>query len=312
MTDTADHIDPRHTSAEEASRLMTAATKAAVLTAAILAAIKALAWWMTGSVALLGSLLDSLLDMAASIGNFVAVRHALSPRDHEHRFGHGKAEALAGLGQAVLITLSALFLISESYQQFVTPQPLTNSNIGIGVTVIAIVMTLLLVRFQSRVIAKSGSLAIAADELHYKGDLFMNAAVIVALVLSGIVNIPWVDPLIGMCIAGYILYAVWQIVQQSYDQLMDAEFPDEKRKKVLDIARSHPEVMDVHDLRTRSAGTWDFIQCHIELDPQISLIKAHDIADEVEALLKQAFPRAEIILHQDPAGLEELTPLEQD
>ena len=297
---------------DDVERLMKLATWAAVLTAGTLVVIKSIAWLATDSVALLGSLLDSGLDVLASVVNLFAVRHALSPRDRDHRFGHGKAEALAGLGQSVLICVSALYLLVESYRHFISPTPMDNSMLGIIITVIAIVLTLGLVRFQKHVIERSGSLAITADALHYKGDLLMNGAVILALVLTSFADAPWADPIIGFGIAFYILHAAWQIISQSLDQLMDKEFESGKRQRVLDIARSHNEVLDVHDLRTRSAGSWDFIQMHIELDPQISLIKAHNIADEVEAMLRQSFPRSEIILHQDPAGLEELTELEQD
>jgi ferrous-iron efflux pump FieF len=296
---------------DESKRLMRKATVAAVITAFTLVCIKAIAWWYTGSIALFGSLLDSILDGAASLVNMFAVKHALEPSDREHRFGHGKAEALAGLGQAMFISLSAFYLMYESYQHFVHPTVMDNSALGIGVTLIAILMTLALVRFQTYVIKQTGSLAITADELHYKGDLLMNVAVIVALVMSGLGTFTWADPLIGVFIAGYILYAAWQIIDQSFDHLMDKELPDEERLRIIKIARGHPEVLDVHDLRTRSSGTAVFIQFHMELDPEISLIKAHTIADEVEALLMVTFPRAEIIIHQDPAGLEELTALEK-
>jgi len=296
----------------ETKRLLNAATLAAVLTALFLLTTKSVAWVLTGSVALLGSLIDSLLDTFASLLNLFAVRHSLAPRDAEHRFGHGKAEALAGLGQSLFIAVSALFLLWESANQFQAPQPIEFGMVGIGVILLAIALTLALVRFQKHVIQKTGSLAISADELHYKGDLLMNAAVIAALLIAGFTPFTWVDPVIGVGIALYILSSAWQIVVKSFDQLMDKEFDDEKRLRVLELARGHPQVRSVHDVRTRSAGTWDFIQMHIELDPTISLLEAHEIADEVEFSLKAEFPRAEIIIHQDPAGFEELTQLERN
>jgi len=295
----------------EAEVLMRSATYAAVLTALILVAIKAGAWWVTGSVAVLGSLIDSLLDVAASSVNLLAVRKALAPRDHEHRFGHGKLEALAGLAQALIIACSALYLVYECVRRFVLPRPVENGFVGIAVIVISIVLTLLLVRFQRKVIVKSGSLAISADELHYKGDLFMNAAVIAALALSGVPRLSFTDPLIGIVVAGYIVWAAWAIMSQSYDQLMDRELPDDKRQRVKEIALTHPEVRAVHDLRTRSSGRIDFIQLHLELDPSISLVKAHEISDEVELKLLREFPRAEVIIHQDPAGIEEIPALDK-
>ena len=307
-----DDISPAPVGPDETKRLLNAATLAAVLTATFLLVAKAIAWILTGSVALLGSLLDSLLDTFASVLNLFAVRHSLAPRDAEHRFGHGKAEALAGLGQSLLIAVSALFLMWESISHILTPEPVQFGVVGVGVITLAIVLTLALVRFQKHVIQKTGSLAISADQLHYKGDLFMNAAVIVALLIAGFTPYTWVDPVIGVGIGLYILSSAWQIVVKSFDQLMDKEFEDDKRLRVLELARSHPQVRSVHDVRTRSAGTWDFIQMHIELDPSLSLIQAHEIADEVEFSLKAEFPRAEIIIHQDPAGVEELSLLERN
>jgi len=312
MTDTQSAPnDTRPTGPAEAGRLMKLATYAAVSTALSLVILKAGAWWLTGSVALLGSLVDSILDVAASLINLFAVRQALVPRDRDHRFGHGKAEALAGLGQSVFIGLSAVYLIAQSLTHLRNPEPVAHSTIGLIVTLITIVATVGLIRFQRYVIGKSASLAISADNLHYTGDLLLNLAVIVALVFSGVLAWPLFDPLIGIGIAFYIFYAAWKIVMQSFDQLMDKEFPDEKREEVKRVALDHPQVLSVHDLRTRSAGSHDFIQLHIELDPSISLVQAHKISDEVEAKLMAAFPRAQILIHQDPAGLEEILALDQ-
>ncbi len=301
----------QETAPDESGRLMKLATYAAVGVALSLVGLKAGAWWLSGSVALLGSLMDSILDVAASFINLLAVRHALLPRDRDHRFGHGKAEALAGLGQSVFIGLSAIYLISQSVFHLLDPQPVAHSAIGLIVTVITIGATFSLIRFQRYVIERSGSLAISADNLHYTGDLFLNLAVIGALLFSGVMEWPLFDPLIGFGIALYILYSAWRIVLQSFDQLMDKEFPDEKRELVKRVASEHKLVLAVHDLRTRSAGSHDFIQLHIELDPSISLVQAHKISDEVEALLLAAFPRAQILIHQDPAGFEEVMALDK-
>jgi ferrous-iron efflux pump FieF len=297
--------------ADESARLMHMATYAAVLTAGLLVVIKSGAWWVTGSVSLLGSLMDSGLDVIASTINMVAVRHSLIPRDHEHRFGHGKAEALAGLGQSLIVFVSAFYLIYHCYDRIVDPRAVEQTTIGIAAIVISIILTLGLVRFQQTVIAKSGSLAIAADQLHYKSDLLMNLAVIGALILSGLEGLPFIDPLIGVGIAFYILLASWRIAFQSFDQLMDRELPNEMRNCIRQTAITHPEVRDVHDLRTRSSGASDFIQLHLELDPLITLVEAHRIADEVEADLMKLFPRAQIIIHQDPADHEEVPALDK-
>ena len=305
------NVEAGQTSPEDSERLMRAATYAAVTTAGSLLVIKGVAWFVTGSVALLGSLMDSALDVFASTINLIAVRHALMPRDHEHRFGHGKAEALAGLAQSAVISLSALYLLYECYERFVDPKVVEESGLGIAAILLSIVLTLGLVRFQNKVVAKSGSLAISADQLHYKSDLLMNFAVIGALIISGFVDWPFADPLVGVAIAIYILTASWRIMGQSFDHLMDRELPNETRNKIKSAVLRHPEVLDVHDLRTRSSGTADFIQLHLELDPHITLIEAHEISDEVEASLMREFPRAQIIIHQDPAGHEEVPALDK-
>ncbi len=290
---------------------MRLATYAAVAVAIVLVVIKFVAWNASGSVALLGSLFDSLMDFAVSVLNLLAVRQALVPADHDHRFGHGKVEALAGLGQATLISLSAAYLLFESYSRLANPEIIESGDLAIGVMIISMVLTLGLILYQRRVAQASGSLAIAADELHYRGDLLINGGVIVALVLS--IAFGWLeaDGFFGLGIAIYLFHAAWQIGRQSTDQLMDRELPDDVRTQVKKIALDHPRVKAVHDLRTRSAGRKQFIQMHLEMDPKISLTDAHRISDEVEGALMKTFPRAEILIHQDPEGHEEVSKLAQ-
>ena len=290
---------------DPAARLMRLATIASVAVAAILIVVKFGAWLYTDSVSLLSTLIDSLLDAAASLVNFFAVKQALTPPDREHRFGHGKAEPLAALGQAAFITGSAVFLVFEAAHRFYDPQPVANSEVGIAVMVFAIVMTFGLTRFQAYVVRKTGSLAIKADSLHYLGDLLINGAVIVALVLVSQLGWVYADPLFGMGIAAYIVYNAWLIARDALDMLMDRELPNEERARIRDLVVRHPDVLSMHDLRTRSAGRMLFIQLHLELDGGLSLYRAHEIADEVEAELMAAFPGAEVIIHQDPYGLEE-------
>ncbi|MCE9649683.1 MAG: cation diffusion facilitator family transporter [Parvibaculum sp.] len=293
------------------ARLMRQATYAAVAVAVTLVVIKTVAVYMTGSVALLGTLFDSLLDGAASLLNLVAVRHSLTPADHEHRFGHGKAEALAGMGQSIFICASAAFVAYEAVIRFLDPHPLGNSFVGIAVTVAATVITLALVAFQRRVVARTGSLAIEADSIHYRGDLLMNMSALAALLLSGVLGLHWADPLGGILIAALIAFSAAQIALGAYNQLMDRELTDDERERIAAIALSHPEVVGIHDLRTRTSGTRAFIQFHLEMDRIISLMKAHLISDDVEARILEAFPDAEIIIHQDPAGLEEVAQQER-
>jgi ferrous-iron efflux pump FieF len=292
------------TSAEN-GRLMRSATYASVAVALTLIVVKLAAWFMTGSVSLLSTLIDSLLDAAASLVNLFAVRHALAPADREHRFGHGKAEPLAALGQSTFIAGSAIFLLIEAGNRLVTPKPIEKSEIGIFVMIFAIVVTFALTRYQKYVVRKTGSVAIQADSLHYVGDLMVNAAVIVALVLVAQFGWTIADPLFAIAIAGYILKTAWEIARGAYDMLMDRELPEDERARIKEIALSHPDVISLHDLRTRLSGPQTFIQMHIEMDGAMSLYRSHAVADEVEASLLQAYPEAEVIIHQDPYGIEE-------
>ena len=289
----------------EAGRLMRLATYASVAAAVLLIVAKTGAWLATDSIALLSSLVDSLLDVIASLVTLVAVRHALAPADREHRFGHGKAEALAALSQSAFVVGSAVLLLFEAGKRLLHPRPVEESEIGIAVMVFSIVVTLALVTLQRWVVKRSGSVAIAADSLHYKGDLLVNIAVIVALVLSA--NFGWIlaDPIFGVAIAGYIIFNAWLILRSSLDMLMDRELSDEDRQRIHDIAVAHDAVEEVHDLRTRRSGQTCFIQFHLELDGDMRLMQAHEISDEVELAICKAFPGAEVIIHEDPAGLEE-------
>ena len=286
-------------------RLKKLATYAAVSVAGILIAIKVWAWLATGSVAMFASLVDSSLDLLASGLNLLAVRHALTPADREHRFGHGKAEAIAGLGQAAFIAGSSAFLIFQSVTRIADPHAIPPSALAVVVMLISIALTLGLVTLQRYVIRRTRSLAIGADSLHYVGDLAMNAGVIVALLLAGWLGWTLADPLFGLAIACIIGWGAVQILRGSYDELMDREFADTERQRIKDIVKQHSAVISLHDLRTRHSGHHAFIQLHLELAPTMSLLDAHRISDEVEDAIRLAFPDAEVLIHQDPAGIEE-------
>jgi ferrous-iron efflux pump FieF len=296
------------TTATERSRhpgLMKGATIASVSIACVLIVAKFIAWLMTDSIAMMATLLDSVLDAAASLVNLYAVQHALSPADREHRFGHGKAEPLAGLAQSAFIAGSAVFLFVEAGRHLAEPHGLESGDLGLAVIALSIVMTIGLVLFQRYVIARTGSLAIKADRLHYKGDLLANASVAIAFVMSIKLGWLWADPAFGLAVAVYILWSAWGIVRQSLDQLMDRELPATERQRIRGVVMEHPDVRDMHDLRTRMSGQDVFIQLHIEMDGAMSLLRAHEVADEVEYRVRVAFPGAEVLIHQDPVGIEE-------
>jgi len=279
--------------------LVKSATYSAVIVAAILIAAKFFAWIRTDSLSLQASLIDSLLDIMASIINLLVVRQALKPADAEHRFGHGKAEALSGLGQSAFIAGSAIWLIIDALHRLISPHPLQGNRIGSIVMVVAIILTLLLVLYQRYVIKKTRSLAISADSLHYLGDLYANIGVLMSLNISTFFEWERLDSLVGAGIAVYILHTSWSIARRSLDVLMDRELSNETRLRIMEIALANPRVLGVHDLRTRSAGFQDFIQMHLDIDETVSFLEAHDVGDAVEKALQSAFPHAEIIIHQD-------------
>ncbi len=304
----AEESDAKDKRAVSRSTLMRAATYAAIGIAAVLVGVKSWAYFVTGSVALLSSLADSALDLLASILNYMAIRVALTPADSDHRFGHGKAEPLSGLGQSAFITGSAVLVMIEAASRFGDESQITESELGIAVIVFAIILTIILVQFQKYVIKRTGSVAVGADSLHYTGDLFMNASVIVALVLSSNFGMNWADPVFGVGISLFLIYNAIKIATQSVNLLMDRELPDEDRANVCAIALRHPKVLSVHELRTRSAGLHKFIQMHIVLERGISLLEAHRISDDVEKAVLAAFPSSDVIIHQDPEGVKEFHP----
>jgi ferrous-iron efflux pump FieF len=273
-----------------------------VSVAVFLILLKLVAWSQSDSVSLLATLIDSILDAFASIINLFAVRHALTPADKEHRFGHGKAEALAGLSQSLFISGSAVFLLIEVGNSIINPVEIKYPIISMVVVAITILVTLMLVGFQQYVIRKTQSVAIGADALHYKSDLLMNSAVILALWLSTM-GLSIFDPIIGGIIACYILYSAWNILQISMDQLMDRELPDDVRADIKKIVCAHPKALGLHDLRTRHSGTMTFIQFHLEIEDELTLFQAHNVSDEVEAALEKIYPQSEIIIHIDPKSV---------
>jgi ferrous-iron efflux pump FieF len=311
MTGSASPVRARPRSpgvSEDAGRLMRQATYVSVAAAFLLILVKLAVWLASGSVAILASLLDSLLDAAASMVNLLAVRQALVPADREHRFGHGKAEPLAGLVQSAFIAGSAVLLLVEAAKRLIEPMPIAHAGLGIAVMAGSMVVTVSLVAYQRHVIARTNSTAIRADSLHYVSDILVNGGVIVALVLTQWFDAPLIDPLLGAAIGVYILYSAWTIARLSLDMLMDREMPDEDRRRIRDICLSHPAVRKMHDLRTRVSGPSRFIQLHIEMDGNMTLLQAHEVSDSVEDQLQAAFPDAEVMIHQDPAGIKERRP----
>lgn len=297
----ASFLDDRLT-ADSARRWATIASLSAAITLVIL---KLGAYLMTDSLSLLSSLLDSGADVVASLVTYIGVREALKPADHEHRFGHGKAEAMAALGTAAFVTGSALFLVVEALMRLISPREIAASSVGLVVMVISMLITFLLISFQSYVVRRTGSTAIAADEKHYTADFASNAAVIVSLLLVHFTKIPAIDAVFATAVAGWLIWQVVPVARHSVNMLMDHEVADELREKVLAIARSHHAVMGVHDLRTRQSGDDIFIELHLEFDGDMKLRSAHVVGDQIDLAIRQAIRNAEVLVHFDPYGIEE-------
>ncbi|ENG7506379.1 CDF family cation-efflux transporter FieF [Vibrio parahaemolyticus] len=287
---------------QQYARLVTTAAWTATIVATLLLIVKVITWWVTGSVSLLASLIGSMLDIAASVVNLVVVRYSLQPADREHTFGHGKAESLAALAQAMFISGSAVFLILNGIDRFFRPHELNAPELGVYVSLFAMMVTFGLVMFQKRVVRITGSQAIAADSLHYQTDLYMNGAIMVALGLSYF-GVTQADAVFAIGIGIFILYSAFKMVSEAIQTLLDRKLPDEELEQINQACLSVKGVLGVHQLRTRMSGPTRFIQLHLELDDNLRLIEAHYIADKVEDNLLALFPEADVLIHQDPLSV---------
>ena len=290
---------------DERRRIIPFAIRAALASVAValfLLALKSFAAWQTGSVAMLGSLADTGLDLLASLVTLYGVKLAAEPADHDHRFGHGKAEALAALFQVGLITASAVLIGWRAVAALGSDARPQDAEFGIGVSLVAMAATGLLLWYQRRVIRRTGSVAILADNIHYQSDVLLNGAVIAALALDQFAGLRVADPLFGIAIAGWLAFGAIRASTNAVDQLMDKEWPEQQRAAFLDVAARQPGLKGIHDFRTRRSGSHDFAQFHMEVDARLTVHDAHDIVENVEAALKRAFPKVETLIHLDPEG----------
>lgn len=287
---------------QQYGKLVSRAAIAATVMASLLLLIKIFAWWYTGSVSILAALVDSLVDIAASLTNLLVVRYSLQPADEEHTFGHGKAESLAALAQSMFISGSALFLFLTGIQHLADPAQMKQPLVGVIVTVIALLSTLVLVTFQRWVVRKTQSQAVRADMLHYQSDVMMNGAILVALALSWY---GWhrADSIFALGIGVYILYNAIRMGHEAVQSLLDRALPDDERQAIVDIINAWPGVKGAHDLRTRQSGPTRFIQVHIEMEDNLPLVQAHVIAEQVEQAILRRFPGSDVIIHQDPCSV---------
>ena len=289
----------------EARKITSRATTLSVLVATTLVATKIAAWIASGSVALLASLADSALDLAASVTTFLAVRYAASPADNDHRYGHGKAEAFASFLQALFIALSAVFLLYEAWQHFIDPRPVLNGGWAISVMVLSILLTAGLVWAQTQAVKQTGSVAVAGDRAHYVADLASNFAVIAGIGAAAFMSIPVADPIIGAGVAVWLFWSAIHVGRGALSHLLDQELPDKERRRIIEIAEDDERVIDVHQVRTRAAGPLIHIQMHMDLDATLTLEAAHDIVVAAEKRLLEHYPAADILIHPDPFGKAE-------
>ena len=290
---------------EERHRLIPFAVRAAlfsVAAASVLLLLKGFAAWKGGSVAMLASLADTALDLLASLVTLYGVKLAATPADHDHRFGHGKAEALAALFQVALITTSAIAILWRAVERFGAPESAGQAELGIGVSLAAIAGTAALLAYQRSIIRRTGSVAIMADNVHYQSDLLVNVAVIAALVLDRYAGLRGADPLFGVGIALWLAFGAFSASSQAIDMLMDREWPEEQRAHFLDVAARQPGLRGIHDFRTRRSGSHQFAQFHMEVARDMSVADAHEVVESVEAALGRAFPKVEVLIHLDPEG----------
>jgi ferrous-iron efflux pump FieF len=295
-------VSEARSSHSERAKLTARAALASIAMALILIGLKAWAAWRTDSTAMLGSLADSGLDLVASLVVLLGVRIAAVPADTDHRFGHGKAEALAALVQVILITLSALFIAGRAIQRLLAGAQTSDAELGIGVSIVAMVLTVALISYQRHVVSRTGSLAIGTDRLHYSSDLMLNGSVIVALALDQFLRVAGADAMFGLLIALWLLWGAWTASSRALDQLMDKEWPEELRARFLAAAKEYPELAGLHDLRTRTSGTHHFAQFHVWVPADWTVKEAHDRLDRIEEELQKRFPGTEILIHVDPEG----------
>lgn len=286
----------------DSRRLTRLATYASVSVALTLIVVKLFGWWVTGSVSILASLLDSTLDVVASVMILFAVRLAQVPADSEHRFGHGKAEPLAALAQSVFIAGSAFYLLVYAVGRLINPEAIQQVPLGVWIMVFSMILTSGLVLFQRYVVRQTQSTAIKSDSLHYITDIAANALVALGLIVA-LWSFEWVDALLAIFIALFIGWSALKLAKESANQLLDIELPDAMREQIQQIILSHRGVEGFNDLRTYRSGPNMFIQVDLELDDRMPLVKAHRIAEEVTERIQEAFPQADVLIHQEPVSL---------
>lgn len=289
----------------ERSQLTTRAALISLAVAFVIIAMQLYAYYMTNAMVVLASVLESVMDAIASGTSLFALYTAHRPADHNHRYGHGKAEPLVAMAQAAFIAGSGIYFIIQAVSRIIDPEPVTHTGLGIAVMIISSLLIAALLIYQHKIVRRTDSLSIKADFLHYLNDIIVNAMVIVSLMLNGMRDWPWLDGAASVIIGSYILFAAWQLGKSAVGELMDVELSTEERQHILGIMQANRAVEGVHDLRTRRSGPDIFIEAHVEMAPHMSLQAVHHVTDMIENALRMEFPTAHITLHQEPAGIQD-------
>jgi len=289
----------------ESAALTARITVMSVSVALVLTFAKAAGWWAGGSVALLSSLADSALDVAAAVATFVAVRVAVTPPDADHRFGHGKAEGFSSMLQAALVFGSAALIGREAVVHLLKPEPVRAEGWAIAIMVLSLVLTAALVYMQGRVLKQTASVAVSGDRAHYVSDFASNIAALIGIGLTMATGEPRWDALAGLFVTLWLVWGAIKVLRDATDHLMDHELGESERKAIIGAVMADPSIKDVHELRTRASGPTIHIQMHIDLDPDLSLDQAHRIVVAAERRVLEAFPAADLIIHPDPEGRAE-------
>jgi ferrous-iron efflux pump FieF len=299
-------IPDNPTGAEQASVIKTASTGVTLIVAVLLAIAKLAGWLVTGSMALLASAIDAAVDTGASIVTLLGVRYAQRPPDRDHRFGHGKGEAVAAFTQSTFLAGAAVVLAIQSIQRLVFPVPLEALEIGFWLIGASLLAALGLAAIQTWAVRRTGSTAIAADRAHYLADIALNAAVLLALVVTRETGWTRADPAFALAISVYMLWNAYEIAREALEQLLDQELPAEDRRRIKDAVRACAGVRDIHDLRTRFSGDRTFVEYHLEVDPGVSVEVGHAIGDATETAVQNLLPGAvEAIAHLEPYGIDD-------
>lgn len=298
------HLTLAENTPEKLATLMRRATYASVVIASLLLTAKLFAWWKTDSLAMLSSFTDSVFDVLMSLVNLFAVRYALKPADDDHRYGHTSIEDIAGLAQCAFIFAAMAMIILQSIERLANPHILlSNPQLGISVSLLGMILTTMLVLFQTYVTRRTKSLVIAADRLHYVGDILFNLGVLAAFVLSSYFGLIWADAAIAMAIAFIVLWGNRSIGIRAFNNLMDREMPDDEKAAIETMVAAIPEIRGHHNLKTRYSGTKAFVQLHVEVDANLNFRDAHTIIDRLEKAIMARFEGADVIVHPDPVEI---------